>query len=364
MNKPFCSLPWTGLHINQELNVYYCCLMAQDGNQLGNLKNNSLDEIMNSEAAIEIRQEFLLGKIPKRCNFACGTRTGDIILDITANEKQDIIQNQCTTYQSVYSADIRSSNLCTLDCVYCSSLWSSTIAKRDNQSWMIVNADMMRKYQTYISSIDLKNCRRLYLAGGEPLLMKEYIDLINQILTHNPTCIVQVNTGLSTLNTPVYQLLKRLDNVNWIVSVDSTDPAQFEYIRHGNTWNNFVNNINILKSNTTHSISAHSVYFPLSYYKFDQTLRDLKQLGINQIHIDPIAHDILDFRNITKIIPAALDKLDFCLSEGLISKDIHRYLSNRIHEPAIFNIDIYEYLQSQDIKYKMNSREIFPELYC
>ena len=356
-------MPWSGLHINQQLNVYYCCLMAQDNNQLGNLKQNTLDEILAGPSATEMRQEFLNGTIPKRCQYACGTRTGDIIVDITAAERTDIFENQRTDYLCVHSADIRSSNLCTLDCVYCSSLWSSTIAKRDGEPWMIIDANKMRNYQSYIANIDLANCRRLYLAGGEPLLMKEYVQLLQQILAYNPNCDIQVNTGLGVLNTPVYDMLKELKNVVWIVSVDSTDPAQFEYIRHGNTWNNFLRNLEIIKTNTSHIINAHSVYFPLSYNNFDRTLRDLIGLDFETIHIDPISHNVLDFRNIPEIIPHAQAKLEYCLAEGLINLHTFDYLANRFREPASFSVSMHDYLQSMDKKYNMNSRDIFPELY-
>lgn len=363
MAKPFCSLPWSGLHINQELNVYYCCIMAQDGNQLGNLRNNTLEEILAGPAAVEVRQEFLQGKIPQRCKYACGTRTGDIVLDITADEKADIIENQRTQYQCIHSADIRSSNLCTMDCVYCSSMWSSTIAKRDNEPWLMIDADKMRNYQQYIDDIDLTKCRRLYLAGGEPLLMKEYISLLQQVLKHNPKCIVQVNTGLSTLNTPVYKLLNQLHNVSWIVSVDNTDPVQFEYIRHGNNWNNFLRNLETIQSNSAHTVNAHAVFFPLSYNNFDRTLQDLKRLGIKNIFIDPIAHDVLDFRNISHIIPDAIKKLESCLSKDLISQHTFNYLLNRMQETKTFSQSVYDYLETMDSKYNLNSREIFPELY-
>ncbi len=363
MSKPFCSLPWTGIHVNQELNVYYCCIMAQDGNQLGNLKNNTLEEILSSPAAVEVRKEFIDGVIPKRCQYACGTRTGTIISDLTVTEQNNILKEQRTEYLRVHSADIRSSNLCTLDCVYCSSLWSSTIAQRDNEPWMIVDAERMRTYQGYISNIDLTNCRRLYLAGGEPLLMKEYVAILQHVLEHNPECSVEVNTGLSVLNTPVYRLLSKLKNVTWIVSVDSTDPAQFEYVRHGNTWKNFINNLEIIKSNPDHVVTAHSVYFLLSYSKFDQTLKDLTDLGVRVIHIDPVSHPVLDFRNLPSVIPSAKAKLEQCLAEGLITEQKYVYLLNRILEPASFTESVHNYLETMNKKYNMNSRNVFPELY-
>ena len=58
--------------------------MASPENTLGNLRDQTLPEILNSDAAREVRQEFLDGVIPKRCKRACGTRTGNIVNDFTA----------------------------------------------------------------------------------------------------------------------------------------------------------------------------------------------------------------------------------------------------------------------------------------
>ena len=58
MDKPFCSLPWGGIHINQQLDVFFCCLMASPENTLGNLRDQTLPEILNSDAARATRLLF------------------------------------------------------------------------------------------------------------------------------------------------------------------------------------------------------------------------------------------------------------------------------------------------------------------
>ncbi len=363
MAKPFCSLPWTGVHINQQLDVFFCCLMANPENTLGNLREQSLTDILNSEAAREVRQGFLDGVVPSRCKSACGFRTGDIINDLNVPEKQMIFGMQQLDHITLHAADIRSSNLCTLDCVYCGPLWSSTIAKRDGHNTLIPNAENQRQYQQYINDIDLSDIRRLFLAGGEPLLMKEYIDLLSRVIQQRPDCEITVNTGLSVINTPVFALLKQLKNVTWIVSVDNTNPDKFAYIRHGNTWDNFVNNLSIIRSIPGHNIYAHMVYFSLSYKDFDRSYNALKDLNVDHILIDPVAHDALDIRNVPHIINEVQQNIEQYYTDGIFDSQVYNTIKGKLSTPHQCNQTIEQFLAQQDQKYNMDSKQIFPELY-
>lgn len=337
--------------------------MANPENTLGNLRERSLTDILNSEAAREVRQGFLDGVIPLRCKSACGFRTGDIINDLTKSERLDIFVKQELDHITLHAADIRSSNLCTLDCVYCGPIWSSTIAKRDNHYRLIPTAENQRQYQQYIDNIDLSNIRRLFLAGGEPMLMKEYITLLSNVLLENPKCAITVNTGLSVINTPVFALLKQLENVTWVVSVDTTNPDKFAYIRHGNTWDNFVNNLSVVRSLPGHTVHAHMVYFSLSYKDFDRSYNALKDLNVDNILIDPVAHHALDIRNVPHILDEVQQNIEHYYTNGIFSDQVYSTIKGVLNTPHNSNQTLEQFLSIMDQKYNMNSKQIFPELY-
>jgi sulfatase maturation enzyme AslB (radical SAM superfamily) len=362
MAKPFCSLPWSGVHINQQLDVFFCCLMANPENTLGNLREQPLTDILNSEDAREVRQGFLDGVVPSRCD-ACKFRTGDIIIDLTESERLDIFVRQELAHITLHAADIRSSNLCTLDCVYCGPIWSSSIAKRDGHYTLIPSAENQRQYQQYINDIDLSNIRRLFLAGGEPLLMKEYIKLLEHVLKYNPNCSITVNTGLSVVNTPVFDLLTQLPNVTWILSVDTTDPDKFAYIRHGHTWDNFTNNLQKIKNIPGHILVAHMVYFALSYKNFDVSYSTLKSLGIGPVIIDPVSHHALDLRNVPQVLDQVKLDIERYKLAGIFSNEVYNSIAGKFNLPHTSPETIHAYLAKMDSKYNMNSRKIFPELY-
>lgn len=362
MAKPFCSLPWDGIHINQNLDVFFCCLMARPDNSLGNLKRSTMAEILNSSKAQSIRQSFIDGVIPVACN-ACEFKTGDIVNDFTVEEKQLVLETKQLEPTSIHAADIRSSNLCTLDCVYCNHEWSSTIAKRDGYLHLIPSAEKQRQYQANIEEIDLTQCRKLILAGGEPLLMKEYIPLLKKILEYNPKCNITVNSGLSVVDTPVFDILQQLHNVTWFASVDNTVPEKFAYIRHGNTWDNFEKNLKLVQSVPGHQVLAHMVYFSLSYKDFGQSIITLKQLGITNFLIDPVFHPALDVRNIPDQLDSIRQDLKNLFNQQLITEQTYNQLTGNINLPFNCTQTLHEYLRIMDAKYSMNSREIFPELY-
>ncbi len=362
MAKPFCSLPWSGVHINQQLDVFFCCLMANPENTLGNLRDQPLEDILNNDAAREVRQGFLKGTIPTKCK-SCQFRSGDIINDLLFHEREAIFRDQQQNHIGLHAADIRSSNLCTLDCVYCGPLWSSTIAKRDDILEFIPSAAQQREYQTHIDKIDLSNARRLFLAGGEPLLMKEYIKLLEHVLKYNPNCSITVNTGVSVVNTPVFDLLTQLPNVTWILSVDTTDPDKFAYIRHGHTWDNFTNNLQKIKNIPGHTLVAHMVYFALSYKNFDVSYSTLKSLGIGPVIIDPVSHHALDLRNVPQVLDQVKLDIERYKLAGIFSNEVYNSIAGKFNLPHTSPETIHAYLAKMDSKYNMNSRKIFPELY-
>lgn len=362
MAKPFCSLPWNGIHISQNLDVFFCCLMARPGNSLGNLKDSPIEEILHGNTAQAIRQSFNDGVIPAACN-ACEFKTGDIVNDFTADEKRRVLEHKQLTPTVIHSADIRSSNLCTLDCVYCNPDWSSTIAKRDGYTHLIPSAEKQRQYQSRVETIDLTQCRKLILAGGEPLLMKEYIPLLEKILEYNPNCSININTGLSVIDTPVFDLLCQLKNVTWFISADNTVPDKFAYIRHGNTWDNFEKNLKTIRSIPGHTILAHMVYFSLSYKDFGHSIRTLRSLGVDGFLIDPVFHPALDIRNIPNQQDSIKQDLDKLFAEQLITEQTYNQLMGNINLPFNCLQSLHDYLGIMDAKYSMNSREIFPELY-
>ena len=77
----------------------------------------------------------------------------------------------------------------------------------------------------------------------------------------------------------MYQKLKDWPQVDWMISFDNANQDKFEYVRHGASWPQFVNNIQVMKRDRqkVQAHPAYSIYCALDlmeYYDFcaDQEL--------------------------------------------------------------------------------------------
>jgi radical SAM protein with 4Fe4S-binding SPASM domain len=62
----FCNEPWIGIfsvEVNQDVTFCPCFLKLK----IGNLNENALPEIWNSESMVKLRESFSKGELPKVC---------------------------------------------------------------------------------------------------------------------------------------------------------------------------------------------------------------------------------------------------------------------------------------------------------
>jgi organic radical activating enzyme len=115
--------------------------------------------------------------------------------------------------------------------------------------------------------------RGLTLGGGEPLLQKGLVDFLQCLNPAQLQVLVTTNLSVKLENNAVYQELRTWPNVSWMISFDNADPAKFEYVRDGASWQQFESNINTMKDDNQKIIAhpAYSVYCALDlleYYEF------------------------------------------------------------------------------------------------
>lgn len=254
MNREnFCAAPWSGLSLDPNGQAKLCCI-SQDRVSL-----QEFDQAKLLPKFVEIRQAFIDDQQHTNCS-ACWQRES-----VNTNwESRRSIYQYDDFYHNLDSAkdfqlehlDLRWSNTCNLNCVYCgpdfSSRWAELQGKKQS----------FRIFPT-VTDLDLANLKILQMAGGEPLLIKENLDVLARLHKINPNVSIEVTTNLTMINNNrIYDSLKQFDNVNWIVSFESTE-KKFEYIRNGAKWSEFYTNLNTLSMDFT-DIQVNMVYFPLS----------------------------------------------------------------------------------------------------
>lgn len=72
-SKQYCEYPWISCSVMSDGNVVPCTQISNNELVLGNIKENTLEEIWNSEKYEELRKMHISGKFPKghKCNEKC-----------------------------------------------------------------------------------------------------------------------------------------------------------------------------------------------------------------------------------------------------------------------------------------------------
>jgi organic radical activating enzyme len=238
MSLPLCPAIDVGLYLETNGDIKTCC----SGNgALGNIKEQPLEEIFfYSKKFLEARESLNNHQFPEYCN-GC-----------TSAEKVTPGQSQYTSFTQNFTStgerklkhiDLRWSNVCNLNCRYCSSQYSSSWEKLHGIKPKSANRD-------YHASIleEVKNSydslQEVFLLGGEPLLQKQNEELIKS-LRDDVKIFVFTNLSIALENNTIYKLLKEKSQVTWYVSFENVGD-RFEYVRAGADWNRFVHNFNLL----------------------------------------------------------------------------------------------------------------------
>jgi len=372
LDKNFCVIPWTGFEVDPNGDVKNCIISKE---VIGNLKENSIQELVEKNSGL--RQEMLEGKFPKSCEGCYlqekhrGKDFGSLssrlyyAREITPHLSKDLLESADNF--NLHHVDVRWSNKCNFACVYCGSLYSS---KWETELGEKVTKDQNSKdsLKKYLYS-NIKNLRNIYLAGGEPMLMKENKEFLELLLKENPEVHIRVNTNLSKTRTGVFDLLCQFKNVHWTVSVESME-EEFEYIRFHGAWQEFLDNIKIIRKND-HKISLNMLYFVLNYKSIFNTIDFFKSLGFHNNSFvlgplyTPISLNILNLPN--KVLDECKDlfqnqidqKPGFLLQNSY--ENVLSYLTDTTFHANINNTK--QELQKMDKRRNIDSSKIFQQFY-
>lgn len=369
-NPYFCPIPWTGLMYNHNGKIKNC-IRSVDSMPLGNLKDSPVDSIVLGEKNIS-RQEKIIAQEPvPSCQTCYDLERNKRGLDIISDRIfyiRELKKVPLDTYQSgnfnLQTIDVRWSNLCNFACVYCSSEFSSKWADELSIQPVAPSPEQLEQFEQYIYN-HAHNLKHVYLAGGEPLLMKENLALLQKL---NPDVQLRINTNLSKVDTQVFDSICQFKNVHWIVSAE-TLADEFEYIRYGGKWSNFLDNLTIIKD-FNHKISFNMLWFLLNYNSVFDFVDSMKAMGFhnNSFIIGALLNpSYLNIRHLPEnVLNLVKKKLENRLSKnpGYHLEDSYRNMLHYIDLPFEKNLqDSFEQLKKLDQRRKLDSSKIFKELY-
>lgn len=255
-SRTFCMYPWIHLHAYPTGAAYPCC-QAEMAYPIGNVRTHTLKEVWNSDAMKQLRVDMLTDTPNPACTRcyeieesgvfsgrkSANKHHGHHINRITETQPDGSLQRFEMTYW-----DIRFSNLCNLKCRSCghifSSQWYQDQVKLAGSDWQERNpvlnyagrteTDMWEQLIPHLDYVE-----QIYFAGGEPLLMEEHYNILEELLRRGRSDVRLIyNTNFTHTDLKgrsVFDYWRQFKSVAVGASLDAMGPRA-EYIRKGTDW--------------------------------------------------------------------------------------------------------------------------------
>jgi MoaA/NifB/PqqE/SkfB family radical SAM enzyme len=261
-SKTFCMYPWIHLHAWPTGQAFPCCMGDQTG-EVGNCRTQTLKEIWNDTPMKQLRKDMLSETPNAACNRCYEQeQTGFFSGRKSANKHQGHLvgrvletnpDGSLDRFEMTY-LDIRFNNLCNLRCRSCgyifSSQWHQDQARLIGGDWGKKNSVLLHAGQHKTSMWEqliphLDYVEQIYFAGGEPLLMEEHYNILDELdrrQRYNVRLIYNTNfTEIKLKQRTVFDYWQKFDSVAVGASLDAMG-ARAEYIRKGTKWDEIERN--------------------------------------------------------------------------------------------------------------------------
>lgn len=390
LSKTFCPLPWIHIATRPNGDVRVCCTSNASGagveddksagliksqDKILNLKENTIDEVWNSDTLKTVRLEMLRGEVPNSCTKCfeeeskgiTSKRQWESVQWIDRLDINSIVEKTKTDGSlplEIPYFDLRLGNMCQLKCIMCSPHDSSSWIKdwklqypkyksielKQDQGW-----DRGYDYTWYQKSdfLDLMkgqshHIRELYFAGGEPLLIPEHYKILRFMVETNSAknCTLRYNSNGLELPEELFDLWKHFKDVRFNFSIDAVADKN-HYIRYPSCWESVVDNLHILDNtpdNVTVNIACavqflNILYLPeLAKWKLDQNFK--------KIHKHPMTNGV---------IGTHLVYLPSYLNVRVLPKEIKILAAERIKSFTNDNrwLGFVDYMMTEDWSHKL-----------
>ena len=306
----FCVAPWMHLHVINDGRAFACCQTPlKDQNSFGNVKTQSLHEVMNSDRAKKMRKDMLEGNpLPSACERCASKqkhglntmRTGlnnkwyDKVSDLIATTADD---GTIPELQLKYW-DFRFSNYCNLACTTCSPLFST----QWSSDWKKLHPKNENFYETRLIDLaeanifwddierNLDAMSEIHFAGGEPLIMPEHwriLDLLNEKQKYDVELRYSTNgTTLGTAKQNVLEYWKKFNYVHLSLSIDGAGDA-FEHIRYKGKWKQTLENLKKIRASGAVDYWFHPTVSILNIFRLTElhkTLHNEDLMPLKRLH--------------------------------------------------------------------------------
>lgn len=177
----------------------------------------------------------------------------------------------------------------------------------------------------------------IYSIGGEPTILKEYDEVINELTKYSKNYIYFLSNGIEFSET-IYKFLER-GHANLIISLDCGTPKMYKKIKRVDGFNKVIKNA-AKYSSAVHQISSSVVLKYIIINGLNDNLAEIRSFievaekaGVKSLYLD-IDHNI---KHKLKTIPAHWpDLFEYFLSAKNVNAKIHDYCQQILDKKVIF----------------------------
>lgn len=279
-NKSFCVLPW--MHVDSRSNgdVRLCCkssrLIKKSNGTVYNLGVDSIDEIYNSDAFIDVRRKMIAGEKVPGCDFCYRQEESSNSSSRLLFNKQfpvhkivdESIKNDYKITPTIRYLHFRPGNLCNLKCRSCNPTNSIQIDKEVaelpnsniiSRIYPVVKSDSNIWYttETFFDSLSkMKNDLKVVcVTGGEPTIIEETYRLMQMLIDEGAKdkIVFVFNTNMTNVQDRFLTYANQFKQVIINCSIEGIGNVQ-EYLRYPSKWATVDKNLRKLINKTTNSV--------------------------------------------------------------------------------------------------------------
>lgn len=271
----FCAIPWIHRQTDEQGFHQLCCVAAGEGNTLRNAHGERLhisqqltdEQVLNSPGVKLVRRQMMRGEWPAACERCrqseeAGSSSIRMLLNRQFGEDREILLGQTRPdgtidHPGVRYADIRLGNACNLTCRMCgpaaSRLWAAYFNDVQPAAYRLPagqlhilgeNNWVKREPLAWLLEQCLPSVERLHFAGGEPLIVPEMVDALQQCVASGRANQIELsyNTNVTVLPEKVTALWPHFRSVSLLCSVDGYGRLN-DYIRRPSCWSDIDRNL-------------------------------------------------------------------------------------------------------------------------
>jgi len=267
-NRSFCAYPWI-VHSQDKVDANKLNLCARSSHEVTSLKD--LGNWQTNPAFTKIREKMKRGeKLPGTCRVCykyedrglTGYRTHDSLDWIARLGLKNI--KDFDKIDSPYYYELRLSNRCNLMCRMCTPQHSHLLKQEFEENPGLVNSGQMddpTQSWTDTGVVDIEKLtskHKVYLTGGEPIIMHEVYAFMRQCIDLRKTdFLFTLGTNAQRLNPLFLNLASKFSNMHFSVSIDGYGKVN-DYIRWKSDFDTIIKNCHIL-INQGHQITWNHV---------------------------------------------------------------------------------------------------------